>query len=107
LHRSGDAVDNVEAGRDLARRIPGATFVELPGDDWLARAGDQARLLEEVESFLKGIREEEVSFDRVLAIPTKRPRSLNRPPPVGPLPPSGTQAAIRLLQAPSAGAPSA
>jgi len=67
LHRSGDAVDNVEAGIDLARRIPGATFVELPGDDWLAWAGDQSRLLEEVESFLKGIREEEVSFDRVLA----------------------------------------
>jgi pimeloyl-ACP methyl ester carboxylesterase len=67
LHRTGDAVDNIEAGRDLARRIPGAKFVELAGDDWLAWAGDQARLLDEVESFLKGIREEEASFDRVLA----------------------------------------
>jgi class 3 adenylate cyclase len=67
LHRTGDAVDNVEAGRDFARRIPGAEFVELPGDDWLAWAGDQARLLMEVEMFLAGIRKEEATFDRVLA----------------------------------------
>ena len=67
LHRTGDPVDSVEAGRDLARRIPGATFIELPGEDWMAWAGDQGRLLGEVESFLKGIREEEASFDRVLA----------------------------------------
>ncbi len=67
LHRTGDPVDNVEAGRHLAARIPGGTFVELPGHDWLAWAGDQARLLEGVESFLKGIRDEEASFDRALA----------------------------------------
>ena len=67
LHRTGDPVDSVEAGRDLARRIAGAKFVELAGEDWLAWAGDQARLLDEVESFLKGLREEEASFDRVLA----------------------------------------
>lgn len=30
LHRTGDPVESVEAGRDFARRIPGARFVELP-----------------------------------------------------------------------------
>jgi class 3 adenylate cyclase len=67
LHRTGDAVDNVEAGRDLARYIPGATFVELSGDDWLAWAGNQAQLLDEVESFLNRIKAEEATFERVLA----------------------------------------
>ncbi len=67
LHRTGDEVDAVEAGRDFAQRIPGARFVELPGDDWLVWAGDQASVLSEVDSFLHGIAEEEASFDRVLA----------------------------------------
>ncbi|MDP9330505.1 MAG: adenylate/guanylate cyclase domain-containing protein [Actinomycetota bacterium] len=67
LHRSDDDVDRVEAGRYLAQRIPGAKFVELPGKDWLAWAGDQTALLDEVESFVRGIGEEEARLDRVLA----------------------------------------
>jgi len=67
LHRTGDPVEDVEAGRDLARHIPGAKFVELPGNDWPPWAGDQAAILAEVESFVSGIREEEAKLDRVLA----------------------------------------
>ena len=67
LHRSGDPVERVEAGRDFARRIPGAQFVELAGRDWPAWAGDQAALFGAIEPFLGGIREEEAELDRVLA----------------------------------------
>jgi pimeloyl-ACP methyl ester carboxylesterase len=66
LHRSGDLDASVEEARWIAERIPGAEFVELPGDDHLPWAGDQDRLLDEVERFLTGhIPATEV--DRVLA----------------------------------------
>ena len=42
----------VEEGRYLASRIPGATFVELPGIDHLPFVGDQDALLSAVEEFL-------------------------------------------------------
>jgi class 3 adenylate cyclase len=67
LHRSGDPVERVEAGRDFARRVPGAQFVELAGGDWPVWAGDQKALFDAIESFLHGIREEEAQLDRVLA----------------------------------------
>jgi class 3 adenylate cyclase len=67
LHRTGDPVEEIEAGRDLAKRIPGARFVELAGDDWPPWAGDQTAVLDEVESFVQGAREEEAELDRVLA----------------------------------------
>ena len=59
LHRTGDQVEDVEAGRDFARRIPGAQFVELAGADWPVWAGDQRALFSVIDSFLSGIREEE------------------------------------------------
>jgi pimeloyl-ACP methyl ester carboxylesterase len=52
LHRSGDRCLKVDEGRYLASRIPGATFVELPGDDHLPFVGDQDSMLEEIEGFL-------------------------------------------------------
>jgi class 3 adenylate cyclase len=67
LHRSGDPVEEVEAGRDFAVRIPGARFVELPGDDWPVWAGDQAVLFAEIEAFLRELRDEADELDRVLA----------------------------------------
>jgi hypothetical protein len=57
LHRVGDALVPVEAGRDLARRIPGARFVELPGNDHLLQAFDQDvldLLLDHIEEFMTG-----------------------------------------------------
>ena len=67
LHRTGDPVERVDAGRDFAWRIPGAQFVELAGDDWPVWAGDQRALLDSIESFLRTVREEEAAFERVLA----------------------------------------
>jgi class 3 adenylate cyclase len=54
LHRQGDRMVDVANGRYLGERIPGARYVELPGDDHLWWIGDQDALLDEVESFLTG-----------------------------------------------------
>jgi pimeloyl-ACP methyl ester carboxylesterase/class 3 adenylate cyclase len=66
IHRAGDRMIPVEAGRDLAERIPGATFVELPGDDHLPWIGDSDAIVGEIEQFLTGARTRPDS-DRVLA----------------------------------------
>ena len=66
LHRTGDLDVNVEEGRYLAARIPGARFVELPGDDHLPWVGDQDAFLDEVQEFLTGVRPPPTA-DRVLA----------------------------------------
>jgi pimeloyl-ACP methyl ester carboxylesterase len=52
VHRTGDRTLKVEEGRYLASRIPGATFVELPGIDHLPFVGDQDALLAAIEDFL-------------------------------------------------------
>jgi class 3 adenylate cyclase len=57
LHRTGDLDSNVEEGRWLAERIPGARFVELPGEDHLPWVGDQDAVLEEIQEFLTGVRQ--------------------------------------------------
>ncbi len=65
LHRDGDRDSRVEEGRYIARRIPGARFVELHGDDHFpAVNGDD--ILDEVEEFLTGVRRGPET-DRVLA----------------------------------------
>ncbi len=59
LHREGDALVPVEAGRYLARSIPGAKYVELPGDDHMLQALDQDVLdilLDQIEEFVTGRR---------------------------------------------------
>jgi pimeloyl-ACP methyl ester carboxylesterase len=53
LHRTGDRDMNIEEGRYLARHIPGARFVELPGIDHLPFAGDQEPVLREIEAFVR------------------------------------------------------
>jgi pimeloyl-ACP methyl ester carboxylesterase/DNA-binding winged helix-turn-helix (wHTH) protein len=52
LHRTGDRCLNVEEGRYLASRIPGAAFVELEGNDHLPFLGDQDAILREIEHFV-------------------------------------------------------
>ena len=66
LHRTGDMCLKVEEGRYVAGRIPGARFVELPGEDHLPFVGDQEALLAEVEEFLTGVRHT-LEPDRMLA----------------------------------------
>ncbi len=66
LHRTHDRCLKVEEGRYVAGRIPGATYVELPGDDHLPFVGDQDTMLDHVEQFLNRTYHEHDS-DRVLA----------------------------------------
>jgi class 3 adenylate cyclase len=66
LHRTGDRVIDVGAGRYLAEHIPGSTFVEMPGEDHLPWVGDPGRVVGEIEEFLTGTRHEPEG-DRVLA----------------------------------------
>jgi pimeloyl-ACP methyl ester carboxylesterase len=66
LHRTGDRDANVEEGRWIASQIPGARFVELPGEDHLPWVGDQNAVLDEVQEFLTGVRPPPEP-DRVLA----------------------------------------
>src|SRR5262245_45704262 len=59
LHREGDALIPVEAGRHLARSIPRARYVELPGDGHMLQALDQDvldTLLDRIEKFVTGQR---------------------------------------------------
>ena len=56
LHRVGDRDVDVEEGRWIAAQIPGAKYVELPGDEHLIWAGDVDELVDEVEEFLTGSR---------------------------------------------------
>lgn len=56
IHRTGDQCLTVEEGRYVANQIPGARFVELPGEDHLPFVGDQESILDEVEEFLTGVR---------------------------------------------------
>ena len=66
IHRHQDRVVNRRAGRDLADRIRGARYVELPGIDHLPWAGDAEAVLGEIEEFLTGARSAPEP-DRVLA----------------------------------------
>src|SRR2546427_807749 len=66
LHCTGDRVVNVENGRYLARHIPNAKYVELPGTDHFPYLGDADAILAEIEEFLTGVRPLPES-DRVLA----------------------------------------
>jgi len=56
MHRSGDRVVEVEGGRYLAERIPGARWVELAGEDFVLWAGDLDVIADEVEEFMTGRR---------------------------------------------------
>jgi class 3 adenylate cyclase len=56
----------VEHTRYLGEHIPGARYIELPGQENLPWAGDQDRLIAEVQEFLTGVRPRPEP-DRVLA----------------------------------------
>jgi class 3 adenylate cyclase len=69
LHREGDRLIEIGAGRYLAEHIPTASFVILPGDDHLFFVGDTDAIVDEIEDFLTGVRsgaEGEVALAAVL-----------------------------------------
>lgn len=57
LHRKGDLIVTVEAGRYLASHIPGAKYLELDGADHFPWTEDADSVLGEVEEFLTGMRQ--------------------------------------------------
>jgi pimeloyl-ACP methyl ester carboxylesterase len=66
LHSVDDHVCHVENARYLARTIPGARYVELPGGDHVMYAEPADLALAEIREFLTGVREAPEP-DRVLA----------------------------------------
>jgi hypothetical protein len=67
MNRTADPVANIEAARDVAARIPGARFVELPGDTHPFFTGPATgEILAEIETFVTGVRPPPAA-DRVLA----------------------------------------
>jgi class 3 adenylate cyclase len=66
LHEVGDVPAPVQGGRYVADHIPGARFVELPGDTHLFFLADRDELIDEVQEFLTGVRWRP-KRDRVLA----------------------------------------
>ena len=56
LHRTAERVIDVQHARYMARHIPGARLVELPGEDHTPWVGDRDALLDEIEQFLTGRR---------------------------------------------------
>jgi class 3 adenylate cyclase len=55
LHNSSDRWVDVEQGRDVARRIPGAAFAEFPIEGHLTPAADLPPVVDEIESFLQNV----------------------------------------------------
>jgi class 3 adenylate cyclase len=53
LHRRGDKDSRVEEGRYLAEHIPGATFIELEGEDHFVSINPD-QIVDEVEAFVTG-----------------------------------------------------
>ena len=66
LNRTGDRWVDIGEARYLAQHIEGARLVELPGEDHLIYAGDTDRVLDEIEEFLTGVRQQRHS-ERILA----------------------------------------
>jgi class 3 adenylate cyclase len=68
LHRKGDLIAPIEAGRDLARRIPDAKLIEYAGSDHAFWLGDIDALLGDIQEFLTGSREDgSPDIERILA----------------------------------------
>jgi pimeloyl-ACP methyl ester carboxylesterase len=66
LHAGGDQICHVENARFLARTIPDARYIELPGADHVMFAELADTALSEIREFLTGVRESP-DPDRVLA----------------------------------------
>ena len=66
LHRIDERVIHVDNARYMAKRIPGAKLVELPGVDHIPWVGDFEPIIQEIEEFLTGERRP-ADAERVLA----------------------------------------
>ena len=66
MNRTGDPCARVQAARDMASRIPGAKFIEYPGNSHSIMLDDMDTVLSDIHEFITGERLID-SFDRVLA----------------------------------------
>jgi len=66
LHRLGDCLMNPAGAKYMAGQIPGAKYVELPGEDHIAWIGEVDILLAEIQEFVTGVRPAS-EVDRILA----------------------------------------
>jgi pimeloyl-ACP methyl ester carboxylesterase/DNA-binding XRE family transcriptional regulator len=66
IHRTSDRVTEITHGRGLARSIPGAKLVELPGSDHLPYLGDVGAITNAITHFVTETRETPEA-DRLLA----------------------------------------
>jgi class 3 adenylate cyclase len=64
IHREED---DPEANQYLADHIPDASYVRLPGKEHWEILGDQDAVLDEYETFVRSVQNEESALDRVLA----------------------------------------
>jgi class 3 adenylate cyclase len=68
MNRAGDPVAPAAAARDMATRIPGARYVEFPGNTHAIATIEPEKVLAEIEHFITGTRRAEAeSVDRILA----------------------------------------
>jgi hypothetical protein len=67
VQRVGDQALPIDYGRYVAREIAGAVLVELTGSNHGYMAPDQDEVLDHIEGFIKGLRDEDAELDRVLA----------------------------------------
>ena len=75
---SGDQVCHVENARYLARTIPGARYVELPGADHVMYAELADLALAEIREFLTGVARGAGAGARARDRPIHRPRRIHR-----------------------------
>jgi class 3 adenylate cyclase len=67
IHRTEDPTINIEGGRELARLIPEAKLIELPGKDHLGFLGENSdRIVDEIHEFLVGSKPREI-IERTLS----------------------------------------
>jgi class 3 adenylate cyclase/alpha-beta hydrolase superfamily lysophospholipase len=66
LHRLGDRLMNPAGAKYMAGQIPGAKYVELPGEDHVVWIGEVDILLAEIQEFVTGVRPAS-EVDRILA----------------------------------------
>jgi hypothetical protein len=68
LHRATDAQVPVKYGRDMAKQIPAAKYIEYPNGDHVFCTGDVEALHGDIEEFITGERESHVAdLERILA----------------------------------------
>jgi len=65
VHRTGDPLTSVLHARYVAEHISGARLAEFPGDFHMSGVGNDEDILDEIEEFLTGTRQE-YEIDRVL-----------------------------------------